>query len=36
MGLTLGGASEQIIDMSHDDDANLRRVEGLRQYAATA
>jgi hypothetical protein len=36
MGLSLGGAAEQIIDFSADDDANLRRVEAMRQYAATA
>ena len=36
MGLSLKGAAEQLLDWSGDDDEKLRRIEGLRQYAATA
>ncbi len=36
MGLSLKGAAEQLLDWSGDDDEKLRRIEGLRLYAATA
>ena len=35
LNLNLGDAAQEIITSSSDDDANLQRVEAMRQYAAT-
>jgi hypothetical protein len=34
LGMDLRGAGKEILDSGDDDDANIQRVEAMRQYAA--
>lgn len=36
MGMDLREAGKEILDSGADDDANMRRIEAMRQYAAMA